>query len=565
MRRSRLRPWIAPVALVAVLLGTAAVLAPGNGSSRRLKAHETLVAQTATEMQQRGDYLVPYYNDTIRLEKPPLPYWLALLAHHVAGDPHATRVSEHEARFSSLAAGMLLLPVTFALGVVAFGDRRVGVAAAAMLATTWDFFKYSRSARPEMLYALFCALLMLGLLLAIRAARRREPTWPGALLAWTAAAAALYAKGPHHPLFFLTGTSLALLAQHPRLPVRRTLHVWMGLVLVAVLVLPYFAYLVSRTDGALGFWSAQMLQDKPIPLWLRPLRFYFPAAVVAGFAPWLVALGLVARDLWRRRHPNGLVLGACVGVTIVALSFGGKLRHHYVLPVIPLLAVLGGAALVRWIDDWRLGAVTNGWLRGLTGIQVALAGVALVGVGVASLHPHPVSGHSMWIWSLPLVGLGLVALVVAIRILPREPLTAYAAVAAALIAGFAAISAGGVDSDRHWASAARFARTVAERVPPDQPVYLEEKMEEAAFVYYGDRRVVWSSARDWLEADRVGTASYFVCEMHCESVDARVVAVEKDAPPGEAMMLFEAPRRDLARADGGSDSALEAASPRGLE
>jgi 4-amino-4-deoxy-L-arabinose transferase-like glycosyltransferase len=176
--------------LIVCCLLAALSVAPNNGANRPLNAHEILVAQTATEMQERGDYLIPYYNGTIRLEKPPLPYWLSILVHRfigdapqpsARGDSSALRVREIEARIPSLAAGILLLVATFQLGAAGFGDARVGLAAAAMLATTYFFFLFSRSARPEMLYASFCALQMLGIAGAIRRFERDEAPGRAAL------------------------------------------------------------------------------------------------------------------------------------------------------------------------------------------------------------------------------------------------------------------------------------------------------------------------------------------------------------------------------------------------
>ena len=91
-------------------------------------------------------------------------------------------------------------------GEVAPGDARVGLVAATVLATTSDFFIYSRSARPEMLYTLFCVLQMLGLMIAVRRAEHGLSTARGAALAWGATVAALLAKGPQHPAVFLAGT-----------------------------------------------------------------------------------------------------------------------------------------------------------------------------------------------------------------------------------------------------------------------------------------------------------------------------------------------------------------------
>jgi 4-amino-4-deoxy-L-arabinose transferase-like glycosyltransferase len=47
------------------------------GTSRiPIAGHEVYVAETALEMWERNDWIVPYCNDQPRLNKPPLNYWL---------------------------------------------------------------------------------------------------------------------------------------------------------------------------------------------------------------------------------------------------------------------------------------------------------------------------------------------------------------------------------------------------------------------------------------------------------------------------------------------------------
>jgi 4-amino-4-deoxy-L-arabinose transferase-like glycosyltransferase len=552
----------AAVALLFVVVAAGTVVAPGNGASRRLNPHEILVAQTATEMQQRGDLLIPYYNGSIRLEKPPLSYWSSMLAQRVLGIPSTQRVSELEARSPSLVAGMLLLLVTFAIGVAAFDDRRVGLVATAVLATTWDFFTYSRSARPEMAYTLFCNLQVLGFTLAIRSARKGESTWRGALLAWASMAAALLAKGPQLPAFFLAGTSIVLIAERPRVALGRTLHVTAGTMLVAAVVLPYFAYVASETHGALGFWAAQMVQDKPVPLWLRPLRLYYPAAIVVGLAPWIVALGLAARGVWRRRHPSAVMLAACILVMLVCLSFAGKLRQHYVLPATPLCAVLAGAALVDFRNELRDGSVSARALRKLASTHAAITVIALLGIALLSLRPHAVSGEPMWPGALPFVVVGLVAVWAGMRAVPDRLASGFVAFVCALFAGWAAISVAGIDSGSRWADAASFAEAVDRKLSPGEAIYLEAGVEES-LVYYGRRRVIRSNARHWLADNPAGRVPYFVCEERCREVEGRAIIRQRGAASKDAMVLVR-PRRAAGAPGPDSESASRdpAESPR---
>jgi 4-amino-4-deoxy-L-arabinose transferase-like glycosyltransferase len=539
--------------LLLLVVSSAGILAPGNGASRPLNAHEIFVAQTATEMQERGDYLVPYYNGLIRLEKPPLPYWLAVLAHRAFDDAERTRVDELEARIPSLVAGLLLLIVTFQLGAVAFDDARVGLVAATVLATTSDFFIYSRSARPEMLYTLFCVLQMLGLMIAVRREERGLSTARGAALAWGATVAALLAKGPQHPAFFLIGTSLALVLRRPRLSPIRTLRLPLGVAFVAVAVLPYFAYLATQSTGALAFWAGQMVQDKPVALWLRPLRFFYPSAIVVGLAPWLVGIALALRDVWKRRHPSVVVLASCVVVTVVSLSFAGKLRHHYVLPAIPLCAVLAAAAAVDLFERVRVGEVSVRTLRTLGLAQAGFIGLALAAAAYLSLASHAVTGSPMWISAAPWLIAGATLAFTGGRMAAARPAAAFSAFIVALLAGWTAVSVSGIDSSPRWASATRFAAELAENTRAPDPLYLEAGVEES-LVYYGRRRVVRNTARGWLDANPRGRVPLFVCRGECAGVAGHVIIVQRAVPRDEAMILVH-PRRPRSAPAPGSEAA----------
>ena len=48
----------------------------GNTDRAVDKIQEARIAETAREMVVDGDWLVPHYNGEVRLQKPPLTYWL---------------------------------------------------------------------------------------------------------------------------------------------------------------------------------------------------------------------------------------------------------------------------------------------------------------------------------------------------------------------------------------------------------------------------------------------------------------------------------------------------------
>ena len=141
------------------LIAAAFTALSGNGAKLPLDTHEVFVARSAEEMLARGSFLVPYLNDQPRLKKPPLSYWLVMAIDRLNGGDGV--ITEMEARLPSMIAGILLVALTCALGTVFFG-RVPGILAGLLLAGSGGFVTYTHSARPEMLYAMFCTAGVLG-------------------------------------------------------------------------------------------------------------------------------------------------------------------------------------------------------------------------------------------------------------------------------------------------------------------------------------------------------------------------------------------------------------------
>jgi 4-amino-4-deoxy-L-arabinose transferase-like glycosyltransferase len=514
-----------------LLLGAVslAIAAIRLGESRALDPHEIYVAGTATEMLETGELLIPSFNGKPRIEKPPLAYWLAMAAHESIGDRTQAWVSELEARLPSwLAAGALLF-VTYALGVAAF-EPRVGLLAAAFLATSWDFFTYARSARPEMLYALACTVALLGFVRALRRADEGRSSASAAFLAWSALAVSLLAKGPQIPAFFVTAVLVVCAWTEPRRSLRTTLHPWMGIVAVAA-VAPYFIYVAAHTENALAFWTAQVVQDKPVPLWLRPLQLYYPMSVFAGLVPWLAVVGYTVVHCWRRRDPRAAVLVGSILVTLFFLSFAGKLRRHYVLRILPACTVLMAwavaelhgrsvsardTATLAHAADAKRARIT---MRRLIGAQSALTVVGMVAI-VCVAFADKCGTLAAWprLFTL-LVVAGVLAWLAYIERGERTQ-RAIAILVAALFVIWCAVASSGIDASRRWLAHRQFARDVRDFIPQNRTLLYDSGTLEP-LVYYGGLRLVPLPYEQWSDesASRAprGKAPLFVCENECAS------------------------------------------------
>jgi 4-amino-4-deoxy-L-arabinose transferase-like glycosyltransferase len=75
---------------------------------------EPRFAEASREMIERGNYIVPYFNNQLRLDKPPFTYWAQVSSYHIFGE------NDFAARFPSAIAATLTALVIFVWG------RRIG-------------------------------------------------------------------------------------------------------------------------------------------------------------------------------------------------------------------------------------------------------------------------------------------------------------------------------------------------------------------------------------------------------------------------------------------------------
>src|SRR5262245_66478177 len=86
----------------------------GTWSLPLIDRDEPRFAEASREMIERGNYIVPYFDNQLRLDKPPLSYWAQVASYHIFGE------NDFAARFpSAIAAGLT------ALSICAWG-RRMG-------------------------------------------------------------------------------------------------------------------------------------------------------------------------------------------------------------------------------------------------------------------------------------------------------------------------------------------------------------------------------------------------------------------------------------------------------
>ena len=70
----------------AIFLGCLLFHLAGTWSLPLVDRDEPRFAEASREMIERGDYVVPYFNNRYRFDKPPLTYWCQVASYRVFGE-----------------------------------------------------------------------------------------------------------------------------------------------------------------------------------------------------------------------------------------------------------------------------------------------------------------------------------------------------------------------------------------------------------------------------------------------------------------------------------------------
>ncbi|MBI5396570.1 MAG: glycosyltransferase family 39 protein [Verrucomicrobia bacterium] len=349
------RAALVALAAFALLFCTAGLADFGRRDARN--------AVAAREMLASGDWLVPTLGGQPRFEKPPLMYWaIAGASQLLTGGG----VNEWTAALPSALAGALACAMVAALGAQFWG-RSAGLLAAAMLVTSFGFFKWGRTAQMEVLLT---ATITLAVGCFILWDHQPRKLWL-LFAAHAFAALACMAKGPVALVFTVTGEALygatRWLAGQPCRHLVTRWHAF-GLVIFFALALPWPALVMAQGDAKEVFMHEVF--GRLAAGWQRHAAgpFFYCAALPALVAPWTLALPLVAWLFWRergalrRQHAPAVFLAVWFVVVFAFFSSLQAKQDHYILPILPACVLLAAwaAAGVRWAGRvaWIVAAVT---------------------------------------------------------------------------------------------------------------------------------------------------------------------------------------------------------------
>lgn len=450
--------------------------------------HEGQRSVPPREMLESGNFIVPTINGETYLAKPPLLYWCVAAVYSLSGE-----VSPGTARFPTALSGFLIVLIVFLAFRRSAGDEAAGWAATITL-TSFLFLERSRWAMIDTPFALAVLVTILLLLAAWRAQTTRAALgW--ALAAGVALGASNLFKGPVPYLFVWaawgamaalaapdagkvvrTGVSLAAAAfglkvalwiieqlsgWEPSFPFPlalillgwTALVIWMGgerrnhllwttgvaVLLGTLLVVPwavavvqavgwdYITSLINEQVAERTYTASEINSGSP---------FFYLYMIPLSCLPWgFLFLTFPSRHRWHERPETYRWAVLVVLLSILVFSLIAGKERHYLMPLVPFLALAAGFEVAR-INTLLREGVTSISDRLFTIFASAMAG--LPGLGIAGyLLATGGSGYAIAVAAA--FGIVAVALVIFAQINRQQQLR-YLAVAL-LLASMSVISA----------------------------------------------------------------------------------------------------------------------------
>lgn len=436
---------------------------------------ESRYGEMAREMIERGDWTTPHLNHVQYFEKPPLVYWATALSLRTFGG------SELAARVPTLLAGLATLLLTAALARRLYGGA-TALLAAAMLAAAPLFGFMAIVLTLDMSLTVFTTAAMVAAWRAWSAGGDRR--WVRA--AYAATAFAILVKGPVAAVL-VGGAILLFCLAHGGWRALRPWFDWRALLLAAVIALPWFLLVGWRNPE---FWHYFIVdqhlhrytstKEHGEPIW------YFLPVVLAGLAPWSLALALdpgVLRGAVdpRRWTPATRFLAIWAGVILVFFSLSISKLATYALPALPPLAMLAARGMLWAVERGRTaGLARAAWLLLIGG---PIAGLVAAILPVASHHFRvPLIVPYLFAGAVPLVLAGFATLRLLAARRPHAALVAFAA-GWMLVFAVAVAGRGAANEYRSLGLAARAAMR-----PGDRLVLFQNFVQ--SMVYYSGARWV---------------------------------------------------------------------------
>lgn len=304
-----------------------------SGSADRAidKIQESRIAETAREMVENGEWLVPHYNGEMRLQKPPLTYWTTAVSYNMFG------VSEISTRLPSALFGLLTAWLLFV-----WAKRSINISSASnialILTTSFLGLRYLRSGEADVTFMFFISLTCFAGFSLFESSNKRL-----VYLLMLALGLGFLTKGPAAiaiPLLTIVIYAISI----KRLSTLKELMNPIGLGIFVLSAFAWYAWiLLMMPEVAQHFFSKQVDETFISGTHQQPIYWYLVHAL-EFFLPWSFLFIPAAIWCYKNRPLPKLIHFSIIwlGVVFVLLTFTVNKQTQYALLFLPPIAIILG-------------------------------------------------------------------------------------------------------------------------------------------------------------------------------------------------------------------------------
>lgn len=289
---------------------------------------------TAREMLQKNNWLEPTMNGELRLEKPPLPTWIAAVTMYFSGDEDLSLL-----RLPAALAALLMVFFLYKLTTELTEDKLLPFLVAGTASTSFYIFFMAR----DISWDIFCHSFMIGAIwLFHKGLENNGNGWRELVGAGILMGLSFLSKGPISFYALLLPYLIARSFSYGWKGVRRQKT---GLVLMVLVTLAISLWWPISIWFSHPEFSAQVAQQESAA-WLnrstRPFYHYWSFPVQSGI--WAIMATIALYYPYARprikRFGNYTFLVLWVAVTVILLSLFPEKKERYLLPALLPLAIL---------------------------------------------------------------------------------------------------------------------------------------------------------------------------------------------------------------------------------
>jgi 4-amino-4-deoxy-L-arabinose transferase-like glycosyltransferase len=346
------------------------------GANSIWDANEAFYVETPRQMVLSGDWITPYWNAELRVNKPVLSYWIVGALYQLFG------VSVAVERFGIALGAVGIIAGTFVIGR-ALTSSGVGWLAALIVATAPRVVMFSRRIFIDVYLTLFTTVALACFVLAVRHPERRRRYLR---LMYVAIGLGVLTKGPV-ALVLPGAVAVAWMVMERRLSDIRHMSLVSGAAIVIAIVAPWYValYFTHGWGPVVGFFVGENVTRFTTSMVPgdRNVLFYLPV-LFGDLFPWAPMLLVPIASAWRRRgeaeDPSHAAIRRLLWTWIVvfvgAFSLSETKQDLYIYPVVPAVAALVADALKTsaWgrLHAWPGRALVAVSLLSITGAATAL-------------------------------------------------------------------------------------------------------------------------------------------------------------------------------------------------